>query len=180
MHKRGKNMKKNFLLLTILTVCLTSCNSLTDSTSPRSTPILPKTTLTIENRTSFRIAFVQWPTPNGYYFGNSKWKVWINSKWLDVYGLTVGDSETVEVIPDSGYVYFYFDPAKTNFVLYRTVDKVTVNRNERIKYTFYNDTLATERNVGRMIYKEYIPVVKVKPSIETEIDNYKNMKEVEK
>ena len=173
-------MKKSFLLLTTLMVCLTSCNFLTDNTSPRSTPILPKTTLTIENRTSFRIAFVQWPTPEGYYFGSSKWKVRINSKWLNVYGLTVGDSETLEVIPDSGYVYFYFDPAKTDFILYRTVDKVTVNRNERIKYTFYDDTLATERNVGRMVYKEYIPVTEIKHSIGTELDNYKNMKEAKK
>lgn|GEM_PF-3026357 len=167
-------MKKSFLLLTILMVCLTSCNFLTDNTPS----ILPKTTLTIENRTSFRIAFVQWPIPQGYYFGDSKWQVWINSKWLDISGLTVGDSETVEVIPDSGYVYFYFDPAKTDFILYRTVDKVTVNRNERIKYTFYDDTLVIKRSVnGRIVHKEYVPVVEVKPSIETEIDNYKKIKE---
>lgn len=177
-------MKKIVLLLTtlmVLMVCLASCNYITDNGSPRPIPLIPQTTLTIENKTSSRIAFIQWPTTKGYYFGSSKWQVFINSKWLDVYGLTIGGSETLQVNPDSGYVYFYFDPADTQFILHRTVDKVTVNKNERIKFTFYDDTLVTERNVnGQMVDKKYIPVVNIKRSIETEINNYKNMKEADK
>ena len=91
-----------------------------------------RTLLAIQNSSSAYLDFIEW---RGYYFGKDL--VWDAVLGKYEYGLKPGSTDTREVSPGSGYVYFWFAIGGPQ---YRTTSLVSVAAEEQKVFTFYNST----------------------------------------
>ena len=95
-----------------------------------------KTLLTIKNSTSFELDLISW---SGFYFGDDA--VWDVVLGEFAPGILPGNSSTRIVTPGSSYIYLWFAAGGPR---YRTANIITVGKNDKATFTFYDSTIVIE------------------------------------
>ena len=96
------------------------------------------TTLRINNYSNYKLDFVSWTDNQGkvYWFGNTM--VYDYELATFVLGLGISGVDRQNVEPGCCPIYFYF---ASGGPYYHTSEVVTVDKWEKVTFTFWNDTL---------------------------------------